>query len=94
MNQGKSHQRLAGHKGPDIDGTGALKGHLIEFLWLKQDIGAVGRFIALSPIFLGNFFPGFGVYLPKTYAVSGVGIDDMEPDSLFRGGSLNHGNAA
>jgi hypothetical protein len=63
---------------------GALQRYLVEFLRLQQHVGTIGRFIAFNPVFLRNFFPGFSVYLLKTYAISGIPIDEVEADSLFR----------
>jgi hypothetical protein len=62
----------------------ALQRYLVQFLRFQQHLGTIGRFIALNPVVLGNFFPGFGVYLLKTYAIAGIPIDDVEADSLFR----------
>ena len=73
---------------------GAFQRHLVEFLGFQQHIGAVGRLKTLDPVFLGNIFPGFGVDLPVSYAITGLAIDDVEADPFPGRGGLNQADAA
>ena len=59
-----------------------------------EDVPEEDRIKGFNAARLGNIFPGFGVYLPVPYAVTGPTIDDIKAGSLPVRGSLNQSDAA